>query len=387
MTHRSIRSMPPVVRASVAAMVAIVRRSLCGDGGESFAPPDRTGGLRERSRHDSADVVQSPAASTSSPPSSSASIPAGAKIDGRIQVGVPVAPRWLAADDTSLWVHEPTSLVSVDLATSAVTGQVNTGWMEYGYAATGGGSVWQTDYEGGHVLRIDPVSGKTLATIPVGLQPLGVVVTAGGVWVANEHSGSVTRIDPATDKVVATIPINSPDSAGPQIMTAGPGGGVWVGVPNMGSVVRIDAATNKVGLVVPLDGRVASDGVEVWIAVDAGIDGLPQAIRIDPDSGKVITAVDLEQDPGHLRPGRRPRIRLGRHRRVDADRPCDGTHRRAPRSRWRLRQRRRGGWLGLGRGGRSAVRAPDLAAVTATRRTLRPATRLVVADAAAAYPP
>jgi YVTN family beta-propeller protein len=129
------------------------------------------------------------------------------------------------------------------------------------------------------------------------LQPLGVVVTAGSVWVANEHSGSVTRIDPATNKVVATIPINSPDSAGPQIMTAGPGG-VWVDVDNMGSVVRIDAATNKVGLVVPLNGWVASDGEQVWIADDAGIDGLAQAIRIDPDSGKVITAVDLEQDPG-----------------------------------------------------------------------------------------
>jgi YVTN family beta-propeller protein len=243
------------------------------------------------------DVVESPAALTGADPSPSPSYPAGAKIDGRIQVGEPVAPRWFAADDTSLWVHEPTSLVRVDLATSAVTGQVNTGSMEYGYAATGGGSVWQTDYENNAVLRIDPASGKVLAKIPVGLQPLGVVVTAGAVWVANEHSGSVTRIDPATNKVVATIPINSPDSAGPQIMTAGPGG-VWVDVDNMGSVVRIDAATNKVGLVVPLNGWVASDGEQVWIADDAGIDGLAQAIRIDPDSGKVITAVDLEQDPG-----------------------------------------------------------------------------------------
>jgi DNA-binding beta-propeller fold protein YncE len=71
-----------------------------------------------------------------------------------------------------------------------------------------------------------------------------------------------------------------------------------VGVPNLGEVVRIDPATNKVGLVVPWGGYVASDGVEVWIAVDAGIDGKAQAIRIDPDSGKVITAVDLDQDPG-----------------------------------------------------------------------------------------
>jgi len=245
----------------------------------------------------STDLVESPAASTTAAPSPAPSYPAGAKIDGRIQVGDPVSPRWLAADATSLWVHEPESLVRVDLATSAVTREVNTGRMEYGYAAGGAGSVWQTDYENNAVLRIDPASGKVLAKIPVGLQPLGVVVTAGAVWVANEHSGSVTRIDPATNKVVATIPINSPDSAGPQIMTAAPGG-VWVGVPNMGSVVRIDAATNKVGLVVPFDGYVASDGGQVWLAVDAGIDGLAQAIRIDPDSGKVITAVDLEQDPG-----------------------------------------------------------------------------------------
>ena len=66
---------------------------------------------------------------------------------GRIQVGEPVAPRWFAADDQSLWVHEPTSLVRVDLATSAVTGHVPLNWMDYGYVTTGAGAVWQTDYE------------------------------------------------------------------------------------------------------------------------------------------------------------------------------------------------------------------------------------------------
>jgi hypothetical protein len=63
----------------------------------------------------------------------------------RTQVGAPVAPRWFAADDQSLWVHEPTSLVRVDLATSAVTGQVPLSWMDYGYVTTGAGSVWQSD--------------------------------------------------------------------------------------------------------------------------------------------------------------------------------------------------------------------------------------------------
>src|SRR6476646_3214067 len=45
---------------------------------------------------------------------------------GRIQVGEAVGPRWFASDGQSLWVHEPTSLVRLDLATSAITVQVPT---------------------------------------------------------------------------------------------------------------------------------------------------------------------------------------------------------------------------------------------------------------------
>jgi YVTN family beta-propeller protein len=247
----------------------------------------------------STDVVESPAPSTSAAPSSSAPVPAGARIDGRIQVGQPVEPRWFAADDQSLWVHEPTSLVRVDLATSAITGTVPLNAMEYGYVTTGAGSVWQSDYENDALLRIDPVAGKVAASIPVGLQPLGVAVTEGSVWVADEHSEAVTRVDPATNRVVATITIGQPGPAGPQIMTAGPGG-VWVDVDNMDEVVRIDAATNKVGLRVPLDGPVASDGKQVWIA---GPNGLPEVVRIDPVSGKVISTVDLDTVPGDLAVG------------------------------------------------------------------------------------
>jgi virginiamycin B lyase len=209
----------------------------------------------------------------------------------RAQVGAPVAPRWFAADGQSLWVHEPTNLVRVDLATSAVTGTVPLNWMDYGYDTTGAGSVWQTDYENNVLMRIDPVAGKVVASIPVASAPEGVAVTEGSVWVANEHNGSVQRVDPATNHVIATITVGPTGSAGPQIMTAGPGG-VWVGVQNIQSVVRVDAATDKVGLRVPLDGPVASDGEQVWIGIDAGATSL--VVRVDPVSGKVITTVDLK---------------------------------------------------------------------------------------------
>jgi streptogramin lyase len=211
----------------------------------------------------------------------------------RIQVGDAVDPRWFAADDTSLWVHEPTSMVRVDLATGAVTGTVPLTWMDYGYDATGAGAVWQTDWENDTLVKIDPVTDTAVTTIPLqpGSAPAGVAVTAGSVWVADQHLGAVTRIDPATNRVVATIPgVGMVGSAGPQIMTAGPHG-VWADVQNSSEVVRIDAATNTVGLRVPLEGWVASDGDEVWISVDAG--NRSQVMRIDPDSGKVLTTVDL----------------------------------------------------------------------------------------------
>jgi YVTN family beta-propeller protein len=238
-------------------------------------------------------ILESPSASATVSPGPSTSIPAGARIDGRIAVGPPVAPRWFAADDTSLWVHQPTSLVRVDLATSAVTGQIPLPWQEYGYDTTGAGSVWQTDNENDVLVRIDPITRKVVTRIPVAAAPAGVAVTQGSVWVANEHNGSVQRIDPATNKVVATIPVGPIAPNGPQIMTAGPGG-VWVGIQHTGENVRVDAATNRVGLRVPLDGPVASDGKQVWIGVDSGPDGMSQVVRIDPVSGKVITAVDLD---------------------------------------------------------------------------------------------
>jgi streptogramin lyase len=213
----------------------------------------------------------------------------------RIFVGSSVSPNWFASDDQSLWVHQPTSLVRVDLATSAVTGTVPMGYQQYGYDAAGAGYVWQTDYDRDTLMKIDPEADKVVATIPFasGSAPTGVAVTDGSVWVADEHIGAVTRLDPATDTVIATIPVGPTGSAGPQILTIGPGG-VWADIQNSQSVVQVDAATNTAGVRVPHEGFVASDGTQVWIAVDGDPGGKSQVMRIDPVSGKVKTTVAVD---------------------------------------------------------------------------------------------
>jgi YVTN family beta-propeller protein len=224
-------------------------------------------------------------------PASSLSSPAGPRVE-QIPAGDAADPRWFAADDQSLWVHALTSLVRVDLATSAITAQVPM-YMQYGYDATGLGSVWQTDFDSGTLLRIDPATNKVVKTISVGSAPSGVVVTDGAVWVADRHDGTVTRVDPATNTVVATIRVGPAEGGGPQFITAGPDG-IWVNDEVEGTVVRIDPATNAVGPVVPLGGSVASDGTQVWVGVDQGPSGKPMVVRVDPVSGKTITEVDLD---------------------------------------------------------------------------------------------
>ena len=287
-----MRCSSAVTRAGVAAIVAIsVAACTASPSSPSLRPT--TPAVSASAPATSTTAVPTSPAPTAAAPTPSASIPAGAQIDGRIMVGQPVAPRWFASDGKSLWVHEPVSLVHLDPATSAIKGEVPLSWMDYGYATTGAGALWETDFESNTVVRIDPIAGTVARTIPVGAAPEGVAVTPGAVWVADHHDGAVTRVDPRTNRVVATISVGSTGDDGPLTMAAGPSG-VFVDVPNMGAVMRIDPATNRVGLTVPLEGPVASDGTEVWIAVGTGPKGLPQAVRVDPVTGKVITAVDLQ---------------------------------------------------------------------------------------------
>ncbi len=68
--------------------------------------------------------------------------------------------------------------------------------------ATGFGSLWVADDEGGAVLRMDPRHGAIVDTYGLGGSPLGVAVGADAVWAASDD-GTVARIDPETGEVGA----------------------------------------------------------------------------------------------------------------------------------------------------------------------------------------
>jgi DNA-binding SARP family transcriptional activator/ABC-type transport system substrate-binding protein len=112
------------------------------------------------------------------------------------------------------------------------------------------GSLWSVSAEG-ELTRVDPTSGKIVATIPLGiLKPGGLASGDGSVWVTDAYSPSLLRIDPSVNQVVDRFRL--PTKGVVTTLTGGVAvgaGSVWVGHGqfNPGAwVERLDPATGHV---------------------------------------------------------------------------------------------------------------------------------------------
>ena len=72
----------------------------------------------------------------------------------------------------------------------------------------GQGGVWLTYADSDSVMRLDPSTGKTVATIPVASEPRFFDVGAGAVWVMAQKAGALCRIDPAGNRLVGCTVID-----------------------------------------------------------------------------------------------------------------------------------------------------------------------------------
>jgi YVTN family beta-propeller protein len=169
----------------------------------------------------------------------------------------------------------------------------------------GAGSLWVTTYGEdesgavlpGSVLRIEPASGATLATIPSGRGGLDIAFGAGAVWVANYDDGTVVRIDPATNQVAATIPI--PKASGVAVDASG----AWA-VAIDGTVARIDPLTNQVVTTIPTQlngGQITTAAGAVWVShPGSGSADDGSVSRIDPATNQVVANVPAGREPWDL---------------------------------------------------------------------------------------
>ena len=105
---------------------------------------------------------------------------------------------------------------------------------KFGYISDGGGNA---------VVVFDRSSLATVATIPAGTNPDGIVFEPATqtVWAFNGRSKDVTVIDAATRKVVATIPLPGK----PEFPAVDGKGTVFDNIEDKNEIVRLDAHTNN----------------------------------------------------------------------------------------------------------------------------------------------
>ena len=207
-----------------------------------------------------------------------------------IGLGTPASD--VAVGFGSVWVANGTagSLTRVDPRTNAVSETLRQPDEEPLVSpaalgvATGEGSVWLASGTK-RVLRIDPVTGTTIATVPVPAGPLAVGVGEGAVWVGS-LAHRVSRIEPSTNQVTASIPVGD-ESEGIVVGY----GAVWAAVC-CDSLWRIDPTTNVLTGTVPVGATpsgVATGEGSVWVASYG--DGTVS--RINPFTRRVTATIHV----------------------------------------------------------------------------------------------
>jgi virginiamycin B lyase len=209
-----------------------------------------------------------------------ATIPVGS--DPELGIGVGFGAVWIAdpKDHTLTQIDPQTNRVVRTLA-------VNLADETEGSFGVGEGGIWLlTNRQGtdsGTLTRVDPVSGRVTADIPVRPQSHAAVVAFHAVWVTCTGAGTVSRIDPGTNAVVAEIPVRS----SPRFLAAG-AGSLWVLHQGDGTLARIDPATNRVSAVVAVG--VPGDGGDLAVAdnsVWVSGEGAPLS-QIDPRTNQLV---------------------------------------------------------------------------------------------------
>ena len=158
--------------------------------------------------------------------------------------------------------------------------------------------VWVSSARANHVVQLLPASNTVGLIADVQRPCSGLAEGFGSIWVPSCGTHELDRIDPATGKTVATIPADAANSEG-GIATGG--GSVWF-VVKPSKLLRIDPATNAVAAAIELpagsENPVFAGGF-VWVA-SFGQDLL---LKVDPKSSSVVATIPVGPKPHFITVG------------------------------------------------------------------------------------
>jgi len=205
------------------------------------------------------------------------------------EYAIPGNPDWLAMGEDMVWVNsKPTDYVfRMDPLTNRVVAQVPVKKPCSGLIIAAG-TLWSPSCEENVIYRISVDTNEVVAKVPVGPANTegGIAFGAGSAWMPSDPQGIVSRIDPKTNSVTAQIRI----AAGS--FTAIYGFGlVWVSSTENNLVSVIDPATNAVIKEIRVDPAprfmAAGEGY-IWTLNQKN----GTVSKIDPQTKEVVATID-----------------------------------------------------------------------------------------------
>lgn len=202
----------------------------------------------------------------------------------------------LAVGENAVWVAGGKQVTRLDPATGKVIATITLNReRDLFRSVIGAGSVWLIDLVQGDasVYRVDPQTNRFVGDpIHVGTEALGIAYGAGSVWAIDHDESNVVRIDPERNQVVATIqlPFGEPH------YTEFGAGAIWIADLHANRVWRLDPQSNQVAdqpIAVPFapEYMTASDNA-VWVLpFPWRSNGDDRIVKIDAATNQVVEEV------------------------------------------------------------------------------------------------
>jgi YVTN family beta-propeller protein len=207
---------------------------------------------------------------------------------------------YLTADPGThrLYVTHGTRVEVLDTNSGRMVGSIQGLQGIHGVALDNAGKYgYISDGRAGTVVVFDRLNLKTLASIPVGTNPDGIVFepVTKTVWAFNGRSNDVSVIDTATRKVVATIALPGK----PEFPVADGTGTIFDNIETKNSIVRLDAKTKKLTATWPLKNCEAPSGLAIDLKARhlfSVCDGKTMNV-VDANSGNVLATPAIGDGP------------------------------------------------------------------------------------------
>ena len=203
-------------------------------------------------------------------------------------------PSGIGVGAGSVWVgrNDRRAVLRLDAATGRTIATIPVGMRVFNIAASTS-AVWVTSFEDNAVARIDPQTNAVTFQQDVPHAPSGVLIADGSVWISTSGNAAVLRLDAQTGAPQAAIPVGGQ----PLPLAAAPGA-IWVRCEQDNTVVRIDPAANRVVATVPVALFYGEDGLDSLVATPGGVWTTGLNLQwVDAASNRVTKTLPIEGRP------------------------------------------------------------------------------------------